>query len=105
MIRQLPLAAADIYEVELHPWQYCANLNREDNDIKITFWLAIPPETKHDLQSNQVEAEEKSVTSEVQENPQPTFGPHPDMSLIYNFEDKVQWLPFKVYLGDARFHK
>ena len=27
-IRQ-PLLAADIYEVELHPWQYHENLNRE----------------------------------------------------------------------------
>ena len=35
-IRQ-PLLAADIYEVELHPWQYSANLNREGNDIKINF--------------------------------------------------------------------
>ena len=35
-IRQ-PLLAADIYEVELHPWQYHANLNREENDIKINF--------------------------------------------------------------------
>ena len=35
-IRQ-PLLAADIYEVELYPCQYCANLNREGNDIKINF--------------------------------------------------------------------
>ena len=43
-----------------------------------------------------MEAEEKSVTSEVQENPQPTFGPHPNTSLNYNFEDEVQLLPFKL---------
>ena len=97
-IRQ-PLLAADIYEVELHPCQYCANLNREGNDIKINFQLDIPPEIEYDLQSNQVEAEGKSATSEVQENPQPTFGPCPDMNLNYHFEDKVQWLPFKFNLG------
>ena len=51
-IRQ-PLLAADNYEVELHPWQYHANLNREGNDIKITFQLAIPPEIECDLQCNQ----------------------------------------------------
>ena len=38
-IRQL-LLAADIYEVKLHPWQYCTNLNREGNDIKINFQLS-----------------------------------------------------------------
>ena len=35
-----------------------------------------------------MEAEEKSLTSEVQENPQPTFGPLPNMSLNYNLEEK-----------------
>ena len=55
--------------------------------------------------SNQVEAEEKSVTSGVQENPQPTFGPHPNMGLNYNFEDGVKQLPFKFNLGDAPFNK
>ena len=44
-----PLLAADIYEVELHPWQYCTNLNRERNDIKINFQLTIPPEIECDL--------------------------------------------------------
>ena len=77
-IRQ-PLLTADIYEVELHPWQYCANLNREGNDIKINFQLPIPPDIECNLQCDQVEAEGRSATSEVQENPQPAFGPHPDM--------------------------
>ena len=35
-IRQ-PLLAADIYEVELHPWQYCANLHREGMTLKSIF--------------------------------------------------------------------
>ena len=103
-IRQ-PLWAADIYEVELHPWQYHAYLNREGNDIKINFQLAIPPEIECDLQCNQVEAEGRSATSEVQENPQPATGPHPDMRSNYNFEDEVQWLPFKFNLGDASFKR
>ena len=81
------------------------NLNREGNDIKINFQLTIPPEIEHGLQSNHMEAEEKSVTSEVQENPQPTFGPHPDTRLNYNFEDEVQQLPFKFNLGDAPLNK
>ena len=57
-IRQ-PLLATGIYKVELHPWQYRANLNRGGNDINIHFQLIIPPEIDHDLQSNQVEAEVK----------------------------------------------
>ena len=57
-IRQ-PLLAADIYEVELHPWQYHANSNTEGIDIKINFQLAIPLEIECDLQCNQVEADGK----------------------------------------------
>ena len=104
LIRQ-PILAADMYEVELHYWQYCANLNRGCNDIQINFQLTIPLEIEHDLLSNQVEAEERSVTSEVQENPQPTFAPHPDTSSNYNFEDEVQPLSFKFNLGDAPLNK
>ena len=103
-IRQ-PLLAADIYEVELHPWQYHTNLNREGNDIKINFQLTIPPEIECNLQCNQVEAEGRSATFEVQENPQPTFGPHPDVRSNYNFKDKVRCLPFKFNLGDVPFDK
>ena len=44
-------------------------------------------------------------TSEVQENPQPTFGPHPDVRSNYNFKDEVQCLPFRFNLGDAPFDK
>ena len=103
-VRQ-PLLAADIYEVELHPWQYHANVNKEGNDIKNNFQLAIPPEIECDLQCNQVEAVGRSATSEVQEHPQPALGPCPDTRSNYNFEDEVQWLLFKFNLGDTPFHK
>ena len=83
-----PLLVAIISEVEWHPWKYHANLNREGNDIKIQFQLAVQPKSENDLQNNQVEAEVKSEASGVQESPQPTFGPLPDMSLNYNFEDE-----------------
>ena len=62
-IRQL-LLAANIYEVECHPWQHHADLNQEENDIKINFQLLIPPEIESGLQLNQMEAEVKSGTSE-----------------------------------------
>ena len=103
-IRQ-SLLAVDIYEVELQPWQFPASLNREGNGIKIIFLLTILPEIKNNLQSNQVEAEVKSQASEVQESPQPIFGPHPNKSSNYNFEGKVQQLPFKFNIGDALLNK
>ena len=73
--------------------------------IKINFHLAIPPEIECDLQCNQVEAEGRLATSEVQENPQTAFEPHPDMRSNYSFKDEIQHLPFKFNLGDAPFNK
>ena len=52
-----------------------------------------------------MEAEGRSATSEFQESPQSAFGPHPYMRSNYNFQDEVQWLPFKFNLGDAPFNR
>ena len=43
--------------------------------------------------------------TQAQENHQPTFGPHPDMTLNYNFEDEVQQLPLKFNMGNAPLNK
>ena len=66
--------------------------------------MTIPPEINHDLQSNEVEAEVKSATSEVQENSHPKFGPRPDTNLNY-FEDEAQRLPLTFNLGDTPLSK
>ena len=52
-----PLAAADIYEVELYPWQYHLMLNTERKSIKIGFQLVVPPEVEGSLQTNQIVVE------------------------------------------------
>ena len=41
-----PLLAANIYEVELHPWQYKSILHKEGNTIKVGFQSKIPPEVE-----------------------------------------------------------
>ena len=43
------LLAAEIYEVELHPWQYKSILHREGNTIKVGFQPVVPPEVEGDL--------------------------------------------------------
>ena len=53
----------------MHPWQYCADLNQEGNDIRINIQVVVPPEIQSDLQHNQVEAEVKSEASGNQEDP------------------------------------
>ena len=54
-----PLLAAEIYEVELHPWQYKSILYREGNTIKVGFQPIVPPEVGGGSQTNQVEVKVK----------------------------------------------
>ena len=99
-----PLLAAEIYKVELHPWQSKSILYREGNTIKAGFQPIIPPEVEGGLESNQVEVKTKEEPSEEEFTPPlPSFGPHPDTSKDSNFEDKVEKLPFKFNLGDTSF--
>ena len=84
------LLAAEIFEVELHPWQYKSVLHREGNTIKVGFQPIVPPEVEVGPQTNQVEVEVKEQTHDEKSNtPLPSFGPHPDTTQDYNFEDEV----------------
>ena len=38
-----PLLAAEIFEVELHPWQYRSILHQQGNTIKVGFQPIVPP--------------------------------------------------------------
>ena len=101
-----PLLAAEIFEVELHPWQYKSILHQEGNAIKVGFQPIVPPEVEADLQTNQVEVKVKEELSEEESTPPlPSFGPHPDTTQDYDFKDEVAKLPFKFNLGDAPFSK
>ena len=83
-----PLLAAKIFEVELHPWQYCSVLYKEGNTIKVGFQPVVPPEVEGGLQTNQVKVKVKEVTSEEDSTPPlPSFGPCPDTTKDYNFDD------------------
>ena len=89
-----PLFAAEMFEVELHPWQYQSMLYREENTIKVGFQPVIPPEVEGDLQTNQVEVKVKEEPSEEEYMPPLPW-----------FEDEVAKLPFKFILEDAPFSK
>ena len=59
-----------------------------------------------DLQTNQVEVNVKKEPSGQESTPPlPSFGPHPDTTNDYNFDDEVAKLPFKFNLWDAPFSK
>ena len=101
-----PLLAASVHEVKLHPWQYHSVLYREGNTIKVGFQPVVPPEVERSLQANQMEAKVKEEPSEEESTPPlPSFGPCPDTTKNYNFEDEVVRLAFKFNLGDAPFGK
>ena len=101
-----PLLAAKIFEVALHPWQYQSMLYKEGNTIKVRFQPVVPLEVEGGLPTNQVEVKVKEEPSEEESTPPlPSFGPHPNTTKDYNFEDEVAKLPFRFNLGDAPFSK
>ena len=101
-----PLLAAKIFEMELHPWQCKSILHKEGKTIKVGFQPIVPPEMEGDLQANQVQVKVKEEPSEEEYTPPlPSFGPHPDTTQDYDFDDEVAKLPFKFNLGDAPFNK
>ena len=100
------LLASEIFEVELHPWQYQSMLYREGNTIKVGFQPIVPPDVEGGLWVNQVEVKVKEVLLDDESTPPlPSCGPHPDTTQNYNFEDQVAKLSFKFNLGDASFSK
>ena len=101
-----PLLATKMYEVLLHPWQYQLMLHREGNTIMIVFPPVVPPEVEENLQANQVEVNVKEEPIEEESTSLlPSFGPHPDTTKDYNFDDEVAKPPIKFNLGDAPFYK
>ena len=100
------MLAADIYKVQLHPWQYGSVLYREGNTIKVGFQPIVPPEMEGSPKANQVEVKVKEEPSEEEFTPSSqSFGPHPDNTKDYNSEDEESRLPFKFNLGDAPFSR
>ena len=76
-------------------------MHREGNTIKVGFQPIVPPEVEGDLQTNQVEVKVKEEPSEEESTPPlPSFGPHPDTTQDYDFDDEVAKLPFKFNLGE-----
>ena len=64
--------------------------------IKVGFQPIVPLEVEGGFQVNQVEVNVKKESSEEESTPPlPSFGPPPDTTKDYNFEDEVAKLPFK----------
>ena len=79
-------------------------LYRDGNTINVWFQPIVPPEVEGGLQTNLVEVNVEEVSSEEESTPPlPSFGPHPDTTKDYNFEDEMAKLSFN--LGDAPFSK
>ena len=101
-----PLLAAEIFDIELHAWQYKSILHREGATIKVEFQLIVPPEVEGGLPTNQVEVKVKEEPPQENSNtPLPSLGPCPYTTQEYNLGDEVKKLTFKFNLGDSPFSK
>ena len=105
-VRQ-PLLAAELFEVEVEPQQYCTEFHCEGGEITISFLLAPPNEGQEQVENNTVEVEEKPDPPKENNMPveNPKFGERPDTGKAYDFKREIEWLPFKCNLGDGPFTK
>ena len=96
-VRQPSLAAA-LFEPEVKPKQYNAEMKQEGDKVIISFQLVLLHEGEEPLKSNVVEAESnneelKDLISAILRRED------------YNFEEEIERLPFKFNLGEAPFTK
>ena len=79
--------AAEIYQVDCHPWQYNTLMDQECNSIKMRSQPVPLAEIKVDL--NQKGAFEDSQGDQLPKGPndiQPKFGPKPDLEKNIHFK-------------------
>ena len=104
---RLPLLAVELFEVEVESQQYCKQINRERDEMIISFLLAPPCEEKKQVESKAVEVEENLDPQQRDSLPEdyPKFGERPETGKAYDFKEEVAWLPFQFNLGNASFTK
>ena len=52
------------------------------------------------------EPDQVPLKEEASQEPHPTFGPHPNTQAAnFDFKKEVEWLPFKLNLGDIPLEK
>ena len=105
-VRQ-PLMAAELFEVEVNPQQYCTKFNCEGDEITVSFLLAPPHEGQEQVENNAVEVEENMDSPKEKDIPveYPKFGERSDTGEVYDYKTEIEWLPFKFKLGDSSFYK
>ena len=100
-----PLLAADIYWVEHLPWDYGVELHPEQENIDVAFEPLAPANIMAAVKAVHDEPETKP-SKEDNEEPHPTFGPHPDIKEAdFDFQKEVECLLFKLILGDIYLDK
>ena len=82
-IRQ-PVLVANIFKVEVEPWQYCIIMEQERGEIIIRFQPVPPQESNTEINIIAVEVTEKNG-QEQKEIPLPVYGDRPDTSKEYIF--------------------
>ena len=93
------LLAGELFTVEYHQIEQRANMERKGESINISFLPAEPNTSR--VQLEQLEAPSPNI-SFPNYTDKPPFGPRPyTKAADFEFEAKIQCLPFKLNLGDG----
>ena len=100
-----PLLAAEIYLVKHLPWDYGVEFQHQGNNIEVAFQPLPLADIMATVKPVHDEPDIKPSTQNIKE-PHPTFGPHPNTDVAdFDFQKEIEFLPFKLNLGDVHFDK
>ena len=104
---QQPLLAAELYDVDNHPWDYETTVTHEESSDTIKF--GFQPVPTAELQAEIMATSQESVNedsngetkAEDEDVIKPKFGPRPDTSSPnFKFKAELEHLPLKLNLGE-----
>ena len=101
LIKQL-LLVAELYQVNVHLWQYNTMMDQESNSIKMRYQPIPLADIRAGL--NHIGASENNQGDQLPkepEDPHPKFDPKPDLDRDIDFQKVDECLPFWLNMGDA----
>ena len=99
-VRQ-PLLAAEIFEAEAEPQQYCTEFNHKGDEVTVSFLPVPPHEGQEQVENNAVEVEENIDPPKEKNIPEeyPKFGERPDTGKSYDLKKKLSSYPLSSIWG------
>ena len=103
-----PLLAAELYDVDYHPWEYETTVTQKEGSDAIKFGFQPVPtaELQAEIMATSQESANEDSNDETKADDEndikPKYGPYSDtLSPDFDFKAELEHPPFKLNLGEA----